>query len=637
MSDFADERHLTTAPRTKPRQILHPGARFGRYEIISALGAGGMGAVYRARDLQLGRDLAIKILTRDSNSDTSDLERFEREARSASGLSHPNIITIFEMGNVGDTYYIAMELVQGELLRNMLNRAPIALETTMSIAVQIADGLAKAHESGIIHRDLKPENVMLSCDQLVKILDFGIAKLFDTGTISADTSSASSAFITRPGTVLGTVEYMSPEQAKGLPLDFRSDQFSFGSVLYEMVTGKRSFQHPTKAETLTAILRDQPEAVSSLNSRAPAPLCWVIERCLAKKCADRYQSTRELARDLASIRDRLSGAPSRFFSPQQKGLPTQPTVLIGREQEVSAVKELLLRDDVRVTTLTGPGGIGKTRLALRVVEEVKHRFHGSVCFIPLAAVSDASLVPSTIGQALGIKEGGQAVTAESLKEFLHDLHEDALIFFDNFEHLLNAAPLVAELLTTTPKLKVLVTSRARLHIYGEREFPVPPLALPDIHSKISISSLARNAAVALFVERAIGGKPNFALTEENASAVATICTRLDGLPLAIELAAARVKLLSPSAIQARLESRLQLLTGGAKDLPLRQQTLRGAIDWSYGLLTDAEQRLFRRLAVFSGGCTLEGVEAVCNTRQDLEIDVFEGIASLVDKSLTQQI
>src|SRR5215813_8382832 len=358
MSDFADERHLTTAPRTKPRQILHPGARFGRYEIISALGAGGMGAVYRARDLQLGRDLAIKILTRDSNSDTSDLERFEREARSASGLSHPNIITIFEMGNVGDTYYIAMELVEGELLRNMLNRAPISLETTMSIAVQIAEGLAKAHESGIIHRDLKPENVMLSCDQFVKILDFGIAKLFDTNSISANTSSAPNAFITRPGTVLGTIEYMSPEQAKGLPLDFRSDHFSFGSVLYEMVTGKRSFQRATKAETITAILRDQPESVASLNPRAPAPLCWLIERCLSKRSTDRFPSTRDLARDLANIRSRLSDAPSRFAAPQQRSLPTQPTALIGREREIISVKELLDRDEVRLVTLTGPGGIG---------------------------------------------------------------------------------------------------------------------------------------------------------------------------------------------------------------------------------------------------------------------------------------
>ena len=592
--------------------------------------------MYRARDLQLGRELAIKVLTRDPKSGATDLERFEREARSASTLSHPNIITIFEMGNVDETYYIAMELVEGEPLRNILNRGAIPLQTTMAIAVQIAEGMAKAHEAGVIHRDLKPENVMLSRDQFVKILDFGIAKLFDTSIVSANTSSAPNAFITRPGTVLGTIEYMSPEQAKGLPLDLRSDHFSFGSVLYEMVTGKRTFQRATKAETITAILRDQPESVASLNPRAPAPLCWLIERCLAKSSSERFPSTRDLARDLANIRDRLSEAPSRFFAPQQRSLPTQPTVLIGRDREIASVKELLLREEVRLVTLTGPGGIGKTRLALQVLDHVKHQFSGGVCFIPLAAVKDANLVPSIIAQALGLKEGGQQLTANSLKDFLRELHDDLLLFFDNFEHLLAAAPLVAELLTITPRLKVLVTSRARLQISGEHEFVVPPLALPETHSRISVSTLAENPAIALFVERAVAVKPNFALTEENVFAVATICTRLDGLPLAIELAAARIKLLSPSAMQARLESRLQLLTGGAKDLPLRQQTLRGTIDWSYGLLNETAQALLRRASVFVGGCTLEGVEAVCNTAQDLQQDILEGMSSLVDNSLVVQ-
>jgi predicted ATPase/serine/threonine protein kinase len=636
MNEHADPRQLTTAASERTIRMLRPGARFGRYEIVCPLGAGGMGEVYRARDLQLGRELAIKVLTRDPKSGASDLERFEREARSASALTHPNIITIFEMGNVDDTYYIAMELVEGEPLRNILNRGAVPLQATMAIAVQIADGMAKAHEAGVIHRDLKPENVMLSRDQFVKILDFGIAKLFDTNSISANTSSAPNAFITRPGTVLGTIEYMSPEQAKGLPLDFRSDHFSFGSMLYEMVTGKRSFQRATKAETITAILRDQPESVAGLNPRAPAPLCWLIERCLAKSANDRFPSSRDLARDLASIRDRLSDAPPRFFAPQQRSLPTQPTALIGREREIASLKELLLREEVRLVTLTGPGGIGKTRLGLQVLEEVKHEFLGGVSFIPLAAVKEASLVPSIIGQALGLKESGQQINAASLKDFLRDLHEILLLFFDNFEHLLAAAPLVAEFLTVTPRLKILITSRARLQISGEREFVVPPLALPDLNYRVSASAIAENPAVALFVERAMTVKPTFVLNEENASAIATICTRLDGLPLAIELAAARIKLLSPSAMQARLESRLQLLTGGAKDLPLRQQTLRGTIDWSYGLLNEPAQALLRRASVFVGGCTLEGVEAVCNTAQDLEQDVLEGMSSLVDNSLVIQ-
>jgi predicted ATPase len=208
---------------------------------------------------------------------------------------------------------------------------------------------------------------------------------------------------------------------------------------------------------------------------------------------------------------------------------------------------------------------------------------------------------------------------------------------DNFEHLMPAAPVVAELLATAPHLKILVTSRAALHVYGEHEFPVPPLALPDWKSAPSLEVLSKYPAVALFVQRAAAAKPGFELNAENARTVTEICARLDGLPLAIELAAARVKVLSLSAMQTRLTSRLQLLTGGARDLPQRQQTLRAAIDWSYDLLSAAEQKLFRRLSVFVGGCTLEGVEAVCNTKGDLELDLLDGMSSMVDKSLLQQV
>jgi predicted ATPase len=318
-------------------------------------------------------------------------------------------------------------------------------------------------------------------------------------------------------------------------------------------------------------------------------------------------------------------------------LPSLATAFIGREQEVSAVKELLLREDVRVVTLTGLGGIGKTRLALQVASEVSERFDGGICFIALAAVTDASLIPSIIAQGLGIRETGRPVSIQSLKEYLQDLRSNLLLLFDNFEHMLTAAPVVAELITVAPRLRVLVTSRAPLHIYGEHEFPVPTLALPNLQSGTPREKLSTNPAIALFMARAVAVKPNFELTTENARAVATICTRLDGLPLAIELAAARIKLLSPSAMQSRLESSLQLLTGGAKDLPMRQQTLRGAIDWSYDLLSPAEQTLFRRISVFVGGCTLEGVEAVCNTKQDLEVDVLDGMGSLVNNSLVRQI
>jgi predicted ATPase len=274
---------------------------------------------------------------------------------------------------------------------------------------------------------------------------------------------------------------------------------------------------------------------------------------------------------------------------------------------------------------------------LQVAGEMADQFPGGVCFVGLSAIGECDLIASAIAQAVGVRESGNTSPQERLIEYVAGLSQPMLLLLDNFEHLVAAAPVVAQMLTAGPQLKVVVTSQAPLHIYGEHEFPVPPLALPDPKFIPPLEVLSRLPAIALFVERARAVKHQFALTKENAPAVAVICARLDGLPLAIELAAARIKLLSPSAMLARLESRLNLLTGGARDLPTRQQTLRNTVDWSYGLLNGAEQTLFRRLSVFSGGCTLEAVEAVCDTKGDLGLDVLEGMASLVDKSLAQQV
>jgi len=409
-------------------------------------------------------------------------------------------------------------------------------------------------------------------------------------------------------------------------------------VLYEMVAGKRPFQRSTAAETLVAILREQAEPIGVQNRDAPAPLCWAIERCLAKEPDKRYVSTRDLARELAAIRDRFLEKPLKQVEPRPTNLPVQRTGFVGREKEVAAAKELLLRDGVRLVTVTGPGGIGKTRLAVQVANGLVECFPGGTHFVPLSSLSDPGLIASVIVQTLGIREARGQSPLEILKENLQDsLRAPMLLLLDNFEQLVQAAPTVAELLAMGPNLKIMVTSRAALHVYGEHEFPVPPLALPDSRSIPTVEVLSQYPAVALFLQRAVAAKPDFTLNRENAFAVTEICARLDGLPLAIELAAARVKVLSPSSMLTRLASRLHLLTGGARDLPQRQQTLRAAMDWSYDLLSAAEQKLFRRLSVFAGGCNLEGVEAVCDTKCDLDLDLLDGMASMVDKSLVQQV
>jgi len=288
---------------------LSAGTKLGPYEILAAIGAGGMGEVYRARDERLKREVAVKVLPSELAADPERRARFEREARAASALSHPNILTIYDIGEADHTVFIAMELVEGGTLKDLTASGPIPTRKLLELATQIADGLAAAHAAGIVHRDLKPANVMISKHGFAKILDFGLAKLVtpDSDEVSGLQTAAGDG--TRPGMVMGTVGYMSPEQAAGRPLDYRSDQFSFGSILYEMATGKRAFERGTTAETLTAIIREEPEPVSQLNARIPAPVRWLVERCLSKDPEDRFGTTKDLARDLAAIRDHLSEAP----------------------------------------------------------------------------------------------------------------------------------------------------------------------------------------------------------------------------------------------------------------------------------------------------------------------------------------
>ncbi len=298
---------------------LAAGSKLGPYEILAPLGAGGMGEVWRARDTRLSREVAIKILPVEVSRDESRLRRFEKEARAASGLNHPNIVTIYDIGSHDSVSYIAMERVEGKTLRELLLAGRLAVKKLLGIAAQIADGLARAHEAGIVHRDLKPENVMVTKDGLVKILDFGLAKLTSSTGGSDEGSHLPTETGTSPGMILGTVGYMSPEQASGQPLDFRSDQFSFGSILYEMATGNRAFQKSTAVDTLSAILHEDPKPVADSNPQAPAPVRWIVERCLSKDAEDRYASTKDLARELATIRDHVSEASasgSAFSAPR---------------------------------------------------------------------------------------------------------------------------------------------------------------------------------------------------------------------------------------------------------------------------------------------------------------------------------
>src|SRR5262245_43749806 len=306
-NDFLENPPLKAALLFEKQASLE-GIEIGPYRIQSLLGSGGMGEVYKAMDTRLNRAVVIKFLT--AASLETHLQYFEREARLASSLNHPNIVTIYEFGRSEVGPYIGMEWVDGRTLRQVLADGPLPMTRVLEFASQVADGLAKAHAAGIFHRDLKPENLMVTADGLVKILDFGLAKLASSISV-LEPDEGQSWLSTKPGIILGHVGYMSPEQAGGIPADFRSDQFSLGAIIYEMATGKRAFERATPVETLSAIIRDEPEPIVSLNPKTPAAFRRLIERCLSKKPEDRYASTSDLAGDLKNLRDHLQEISAR--------------------------------------------------------------------------------------------------------------------------------------------------------------------------------------------------------------------------------------------------------------------------------------------------------------------------------------
>jgi non-specific serine/threonine protein kinase len=401
----------------------------------------------------------------------------------------------------------------------------------------------------------------------------------------------------------------------------------------------------TRGTTLSAAVGAWPVG-HSLTAKEAARVAGVHERTIrraiargdlaATKRARIFQITPEALAQFQARRQHASSPPLllRLVEPAlgpAVALPTRLTPFLGRERDIEAIDQLL--STARLLTLTGPGGIGKTRLALRVAEELTPHFADGVAFVPLAAVTAASLIPAAIAEKLGVREHGGRPISDRLVAALRD--QQLLLVLDNFEHVLPAGPFVADLLASCARLTILVTSRTTLRLSGEHRFPVPPMGLPEPAATATAAAAHRADAVQLFVARAQAAQPGFALTDDNASAIAAICRRLDGLPLAIELAAARSSVLPPQALRDRLERRLPLLTGGPRDAPHRLRTMHDAIAWSYDFLSPDAQALFRRLAVCAGGWTLEAAEVIGRIGDSPAIDVLAVLSSLVEHSLVQ--
>jgi non-specific serine/threonine protein kinase len=606
------------------------GTRLGAYEIVGLLGSGGMGEVYRARDTKLDRAVAIKVLSTAATVDADRLRRFRDEARAASSLNHPHILVIHDFGDVDGRPFIVTELVEGETIGQRLRAGPIEPSETIAIVTQVARALSAAHALGIVHRDIKPENVMVRPDGYVKVLDFGLAKLSDS-TRGVD---APTELRTTPGTIVGTPRYMSPEQVRGLPVDRRSDIWSIGVMLYEMILGRPPFAGPTPADLASAILMSEPP-LDGLASAAGGGVGRVVGRALSKNPLERYADAMELIADLAAAAPAVDAMPAiarrAAIAPAsgRSNLSLQLTSFVGRENDIAGVRRVLA--GARFVMLTGAGGVGKTRLALRVGAECAPHFADGVWFVDLAPLSDGAQVTGAIAGVLGVRDRPDRPIAESLCDRLRA--RTLLIVLDNCEHLVDAcAALTQQLLSACAGIKMLATSREALGVPGEVTWRVRSLGVPEA-GVVDPAALMLVESAQLFVQRARAVRPEFDVTADNAIAVGHICRRLDGLPLAIELAAARLRSMSAGEIATRLDDRFRLLTGGSRAALPRQRTLEATVSWSYELLSDLERLLFDRLSVFAGGWTVEAAEQVCRLDGEPDVDIADLIAHLVDRSL----
>ncbi|WKN60535.1 protein kinase (plasmid) [Rhodococcus opacus] len=616
------------------------------------IGRGGFGVVYRCTQTALDRTVAVKVLTADFN-DEANRERFLREQRAMGRLTgHPNIANVLQIGTTerGQLFLAMPYYARGCLDTQIRRHGPLTLEEALRLGVKIAGALETAHRLGILHRDIKPANILLSDYDEPALTDFGIARI-------------QGGFETATGTVTGSPAFTAPEVLAGKSPSPASDVYGLGATLFCALTGHAAFERRSGEQLVAQFVRITTEPVPDLREQNISDdVRAVVERAMAASAPDRYsaatlgealqrvQLDHGLAVDDMALQigsggerrresvpnsvvaraDGSNSSPGRALSGKSTGnLPVELTSFVGRRNELSEVRRSL--ETSHLVTLTGFGGVGKTRLALRAADSLRRGFNDGVWLVEFAELSDGSLLVELVAAALGLRDQRVRNLRESLLDFLAP--RELLLVLDNCEQVIDAA---AELSTTLlrgcPQLRILATSREPLGIAGEAVRRVPPLTVPEPDRSPSLRGTPSSDAVTLFAERAAAALPTFALTDDNAGTVAQICHRLDGLPLPIELAAARVRALSPEQILQRLTDRYTLLSRSSRNTPTRQQTMRLCVDWSHELCNPTERLLWARLSVFAGSIELEAAEQICGSDLDAQ-EVLDSFTSLVDKSI----
>ncbi len=597
---------------------------------VEEIGRGGFAVVYRARQLTLNRMVAIKVL---SSELVESRPRLIREQKILGQLSgHPNIVTVFEVGETkSGTPFLVTRYCSGGSLQERIERVGVlGLDEVLRVGVKISGALETAHRAGVVHRDVKPANILFTDYDEPALCDFGIAR---TGV----------GFRTKAGVFTGSPAFTAPEILGGEPPGPASDVYGLGATLFVALTGHAPFERRAGEQLVAQFVRITNETMPDLREHdIPDGVATLIERAMSRRSADR-PSALELgeliqqlqANDGLAVDEMALNRVERVQTgARTERMSAAPIGLVGRGDELAKLCTLV--DASPLVTLTGVGGVGKTTLAIRAANDMRKEFHGGVWVVELAALRDGSLLTEVTAAALGIHDQAGRTITDLLVSFLAPRH--ALLVLDNCEHIIDdAAKLVETLLRECPRLHIVATSREVLCASGEVVLALPPLGYPSPDDKVRAHSLTEFDAVALFVQRARAAVATFSLTEHNAAAVARICSGLDGLPLAIELAAARLRALSVEQIAQGLSDRYALLRRGRRSAPERQQSLDRCIAWSYNLCTSAEQQLWQRLTVFAGSFDLPAAMHVCAvdqlTAEHPTQATFDALCALVDKSI----